>query len=302
MDALLQGHRIIYLGSVTGAFLVLYWVLTRIINRNEERRLSSVAEKSRFVAVARSTPVRNLTQRARGTARASIDLRFSIIRRVLILGLVLLWFVAFIYPLIGSLPQTMLTMMVTAGAVLIGIAARPYVENVISGIVITFSRQLNLGDTVVMGDNYGIVEDISITHTVIKLWDWRRHVIPNSTMLQKEFINYSLQDSYQWAYVEFWVSYDADVELVKQIAIRTARENRYTRDEDEPRFWIMDMFKEGIRCWVTAWAHSPAEAWVMRTEIRTALVLELREHGIKTHLHHHHLDGGKTFGPPGHPP
>jgi small-conductance mechanosensitive channel len=297
MEALLQGHRLIYLGSLTGVFLILYWVLSRIINRNEDRRLNSVAEKSKFVAVERSTPVKHLTRNARKTALNSIDLRFSIIRKVLILALVLLWVIAFVYPIIGSLPQTMLTLLVTAGAVVIGIAARPYVENVISGIVITFSRQLNLGDTVVMEDNYGIVEDISITHTVIKLWDWRRHVIPNSAMIAKEFINYSLTDSYQWAYVEFWVSYDSDIELVRRLALETARENQYTHDEDEPRFWVMDMFKEGIRCWVTAWAHSPAEAWVMRTEIRTSLVMKLRENGIKTHLHHHSVNGKQDFRP-----
>jgi len=108
--------------------------------------------------------------------------------------------------------------------------------------------------------------------------------------LQKEFINYTIVDAYQWAYVEFWVSYNADLKRVQEASLRTASESRYFADYEPPKFWIMEMDKGGIKCWIAAWAQSPADAWQLKNEIRTKLARELQNMGIKTHLYHHSLD------------
>jgi hypothetical protein len=92
-----------------------------------------------------------------------------------------------------------------------------------------------------------------------------------------------LFDSYQWAYAEFWVSHDADLNTVEKLAPASPLKSAYFAGYEEPRFWIMELAKEGIRCWVAAWANSASNAWMLGHDMRTELVRGFRAQGIKTH-------------------
>jgi small-conductance mechanosensitive channel len=110
-------------------------------------------------------------------------------------------------------------------------------------------------------------------------------MIPNSQMISKQFVNYSIIDRYQWKWVEFWVAPDADLKIVEEVAIRAAKVSAAYAAYEEPRFWVMETGKEGVRCWVAAWADTPSAAWQLSHDTRTALLTELRERGIRTHVH-----------------
>ncbi|MDC7218121.1 MAG: mechanosensitive ion channel, partial [Spirochaetales bacterium] len=194
------------------------------------------------------------------------------------------WALAMVMPFVGKLPSTMISIIVAISTAVVGIAARPLVENMISGIVISFSKQLRVGDTLIVDGQYGTVEDISITHTKIKIWDWKRYIIPNSRMLNKEFSNLTLNDTLLWAYVEFSVSYDADIDEIRDIAIAEASQSEHHNDQDDPQFWIRSMDKERVVCWVAAWADSPAEAWNLKSDICMRLIRVFKEKGIVTHM------------------
>lgn len=82
-------------------------------------------------------------------------------------------------------------------------------------MVISFSKHFLTGDTVTLDSQYGTIEDISLTHTTIKLWDWQRYVVPNHRMLSKEVINHSHRQGYLMA----WVAY---VKITKKEVIKNA--------------------------------------------------------------------------------
>src|SRR4051795_4021802 len=64
-----------------------------------------------------------------------------------------------------------------AGAIA-GVAARPTVGNLIAGLQIAFSDMLRMDDVVVVEDEWGRVDDITLTYIVVKTWDERRLIIP----------------------------------------------------------------------------------------------------------------------------
>jgi small-conductance mechanosensitive channel len=286
-----KAHLLLYLlATGTGGAFLLWW-LHRRIQLVEVKKRERLERADLVNAVHTKSPVGDPNKKARSGALESVATRFSIIRRALIALVTILWLLALAFPFLGDLPATFVSVMVAAAAVVIGIAAKPFVENLISGVVISFSQPVRLGDTVMIDGNYGTVEDITMTHTRIKLWDWRRYTVPNSLMIQKEFHNYTIIDSYQWAYVEFWVAYDADLEQVREIAMEAVVSSPHFADYEPPRFWIMQMTEKSVKCWVAGWANSPAEAWLLMHETRTDLVKKLRSFGIKTHIYQYQLNG-----------
>ena len=278
----------VYLISVTIFSWAIYtWVNYRISN-HKSNRVKRIKELVKDPETVSYMPTDILSDREEKETQKDIvrgvRSRFTIIQRTLFFLILLVWFIALTAPFVGKLPGNILSILIAVLTAVIGIAVKPLVENMISGIVISFSNQLRVGDTLMIDQQYGTVEDISITHTKIKTWDWKRYVIPNSRMLSKEFINLTLNDTLLWAYLEFTVSYDADIERVKEMAIGVASRSEYCTGQEAPQFWIMRMDKEAVTCWVAAWAESPAEAWNLKSDIAINLIKVFRAEGIATHI------------------
>lgn len=260
----------------------------RTLARGRQKWLT---ENQDFEPLANETPLdKDAEVVSRKRAMASVRTHFTNTRRLILPAVVVLTFIVAVLPFLSRAPAALLTLMIGVFTVVVGMAAKPMVENFVAGLVIGFSRVLNIGDVVLVSDCYATVEDISMTHTTLKLWDWRRRVVPNCKMLESEFLNYSLTDKFQWAYVEFWVSYEADIEEVREIATAAPYESKYFVEYDAPQLWVMETAKEGIRCWVAAWADDPNDAWMLKADIRAVLMREFKERGITVHRHYHALE------------
>ncbi len=281
-------NRLYYLLIVSGVALALVFWLHFLLKHIEKRRAKRIQKLSHFEAIDTNAPgMGSSTSHSRMKALEGLETRFSIVRRTFLSLVILVWLIAIIVPFTGRVPATLISLSITAGAVVVGIAARPMVENLIAGFVLTFSKQFHTGDTIIIDKEYGTIEDITPTHTVVKLWDWRRYIVPNSSMLSKEVINYSTRDSFLWAKIEFFVSHDADIRKVESVAVSLAKRSPYLVGKEEPRFWVMGMEKEAVKCWLAMWVDNPADAWSIRTEVGQALTDEFNRLGIKTHTHLH---------------
>ncbi len=276
-----------YLAGTTLLALLAYaWLHSRVSSFKEKRvsRIKRlVADPETIAAMPTDVLSDKEEHQEQKQVIQGVQSRFTIIKRALTIAILVLWLLAVLVPFIGKIPSTMLSIIIAITTAVVGIAARPLIENMISGIVISFSKQLRVGDTLMMDGQYGTVEDISITHTKIKTWDWKRYIIPNSRMLNKEFANLTLNDSLLWAYLEFSVSYDENLDEVKKIAITVASQSKHHNAQEAPQFWVRSMDKESVVCWIAAWADSPAEAWNLKSDIATMLISEFRKRGIATH-------------------
>lgn len=113
------------------------------------------------------------------------------------------------------------------------------------------------------------------------MWDWKRYVIPNSKMHTKEVQNYSMNDDLHWANIPFYVAPDSDLEEVERIAKEVAAQSTYTiNNADEPTFWVVDMQKDAIHCWIAVWAPNPSDSGELRCDVRKMLQKRLRKSGF----------------------
>ena len=269
-----------YLAGVVGAALFLTYAISRGLSRTASIRRTRVRDKKRFDVVETDTPLADPRQTATARAIESIDAQFTVTRRVIVPMVWLVALGAVVIPFLDKVPAAAISILVTGVTLIVGVAARPYLENAFAGVVLSHSKALSIGDTVKFGDNYGTVEDITTTHTTIKLWDWRRLVLPNTETIRTGFINYSMYDTFLWASVEFYVAYEADIAEVEAIAKTAAVESAAYVRHEEPRFWVMGMEKDCVRCMVAAWANSAADAWDLTHDIRSGIMREFHQREI----------------------
>jgi small-conductance mechanosensitive channel len=274
-----------YLSAVVVIGIACSLLIVRLLRKWEEQRQQRVIGKRKLhTPITTTSPLKNPYAKAQAAATKSINARFSIIRRLSVMLLLLVGAAVAIMPFLGELPNTLISLIVGAASVVIGMAAKPFLENFIAGIVLTFSRPFRVGDTVLIDeDYYGTIEDITMTYTIIKVWDWRRYVIPNYQMMTKDFVNLTLQDSFVWCHVEFWVAPDTDIDLVTETAKNAACSSAAFVNHEPPEFWVMEMGEKGIRCWIAAWSNTPADAWQLGSDIRTELVRNFKDLRISPH-------------------
>ncbi len=260
----------------------LYWGLRRL-RKIADRRGKKIRDRDDFLAVETESPLDDAVEVDKKRAVDSVEQHAAATRRLLVPVAIAVVVVVASLPFLGRVPAAYVSLVVAAFTIVLGVASRPLIENAIAGLVLSFSRRVNIGDTVRIHEHYGTIEDISPSHTTIKLWDWRRYVMPNRAMLDATFLNYSVIDTFQWAYVEFYVSLDADIDEVESIAVEAAASSPGFQDYEPPKFWVMDMGRQAAHCWVAAWADDPASAWELTHGIRSRLIRELHRRGIRAH-------------------
>ncbi len=275
----------VYTASVIIIGASLFFSIRFWIKRIERRRLRAVDETGSIEAVKTKAPIKKNLKKQKENIQENIESRFTVIKRTFYLLFICLWVLFIIFPFLNRMSAAYISVIGTVIAVVIGIAARPFISNMIAGIVITLSRQLHAGDTVSVDGNYGTVEDISLSYTVIKLWNWKRYIIPNSKMLDKEVLNYKTKDSMIWTHVDFWTAHETDIELLEKLCIEIASESPYFIGEPQPEFWVMDMDKESYKCWIAGWTKSPSDCWYFKSDVRKRLIKKLKEHNIRPHFY-----------------
>jgi len=267
---------------------ICFWLwLRHVLGHRESKRRRGIEDRQRLEAVPSRAPVRKLSARTREYVLRRIESRFSITKRVFFFCLIGVTGLVVAVPYLSrfTLPAMIVSILVAVITVVVGFAARPFVENMISGLVLTFGGLARIGDTVLVDDQYGTIEDVTLTHCIIRRWDWLRYVVSNSAMLSKEFTNYTLKDSLRWVWVEFWIDYASDLDRVQDIATKAPKNSPYYSDMEDPRFWIVDMTSQSVKCLVVAWATSPPDGWMLSNDIRDRLVRDFQQLGIQTHTY-----------------
>lgn len=121
-------------------------------------------------------------------------------------------------------------------AAVIGFASQKAFSNIISGVFILLFRPFKVGDAVTVASKSGTIEDITLRHTVIRDYENRRVIMPNSSISDEVIVNSDISDETIRQQVYFGISYESDVGLAMRCIQEEAIEHPLMvdrRDEEE---------------------------------------------------------------------
>ncbi len=216
---------------------------------------------------------------------------YNFLRRVLVGVIYLLGFSFAIYmiPALRAISQSLLA---GAGilAVAVGFASQQAFSNIVAGIFIIIFRPFSVNDRVIIKDTLsGIVEDITLRHTVIRNYENRRIIIPNSMISDEIVINADLVDKEVCKWIEVGISYSSDVQLAKnimqeEISVHPLFLDRRSEEEkaaNEPvvkvRVISLGEYAVNLRAW--AWAPDNAAAFALGCDMYEKLKQRFDEEG-----------------------
>lgn len=101
------------------------------------------------------------------------------------------------------------TLFASAGvlSVVAGLAAQTSLGAVFAGLQIAFSGAIRVGDVVVLEDEWGHIEEITLTYVVVRIWDQWRLVLPSTYFTTQPFENWTRNATEIMGTVEFDVDF-----------------------------------------------------------------------------------------------
>jgi small conductance mechanosensitive channel len=135
--------------------------------------------------------------------------------------------------MIPSLRAVATSLLAGAGilAVAVGFASQQALANIVSGIFIVIFKPFKVNDRVTIRDTMtGIIEDITLRHTVIRNFENRRIVIPNTILSNEILVNSDFEDTKICRFVDVGISYESNIDLAKKIIFEEIRNHRSYMD------------------------------------------------------------------------
>lgn len=163
-----------------------------------------------------------------------------------------------------------------------GFAAQQTLADVIAGFMLSWSKPYNLNErvTLVNSNITGIVEDITTRHTVIKLFDNNRLVIPNSVMNKEIIKNSNFEDSKIGNFVEIEISYESDVDRAMELMKEVLCDEELFVDKENAAVLIKDFSPNGVVLKTTVWTASVNDNFQACSNVRRQILKRFHENGV----------------------
>jgi small-conductance mechanosensitive channel len=219
--------------------------------------------------------------------------RFNFVKNAVSFIIFLGAFVVIFYS-IPELKALGVTLFAGAGifAAFLGFASQQAFSNIVSGIFLVIFKPFRVSDHIKIGElNVGIVEDINLRHTVIRNYENRRIVIPNSTISSEIIINSTITDEKICSFMEMGISYDSDmnkaIELIKDevsnhpnyIDVRTKQDIK----DGKPlvRVRVIGWGDSSVNLRAYIWAQDSETAFVTRSDLYKSIKERFDAEGIE---------------------
>ncbi|WGD49228.1 mechanosensitive ion channel [Bradyrhizobium sp. CB1650] len=177
-----------------------------------------------------------------------------------------------------SVKQYGVSLFASAGAagIIVGLAARPLLSNLIAGVQIAITQPIRIEDAVIIENEWGWVEDIASTYVVIRLWDWRRMVVPLSYFIERPFQNWTRDTASLIGVIVLHVDYRADVPRIRRWLEDVVKQSKLW-DGAVVNLQVIDADSRTIELRALVSARNAPQSWDLRCEIREKLIAFIRD-------------------------
>ena len=155
--------------------------------------------------------------------------------------------------------------------VILGFAAQRTLGNLFAGLQIALTQPIRLGDQIGVEGDVGIVEEITLTYVVIRIWDQRRKIVPISFLIENSVINHTRTSSAQTGAVLLRADFTLPVPEFRAHLETLVRASRFW-DRKTFAVQVVDAHHESMELRIIAGAATPGDAFNLQCELREAAI------------------------------
>ncbi|SDI73944.1 mechanosensitive ion channel family protein [Salipiger marinus] len=165
------------------------------------------------------------------------------------------------------------SLLASAGAagIVVGFAFQPVLKNLIAGIQLAVTQPIRIDDAVIVEGEWGQVEEITGTYVVIKIWDWRRLIVPLGYFIEQPFQNWTRETSSLIGVVLLYLDHATDIDRLRAEAQQVV-ERSALWDGKVFAVQVTDFRERVMEVRILASARNAARTYDLRCEIREKII------------------------------
>lgn len=163
----------------------------------------------------------------------------------------------------------------------IGFGLQNITSNFVSGLILLFERPIQVGDFVTVGDVEGDVLRINMRSTTVRSVRNISIIVPNSSFVSNEVINWSHGESRVALWVDVGVSYGSDLAAVVSSLEDVAEEHPEVLSNPAPEVRLVDFGDSSWNMRLIAWIEDPHTNRRLTSDLNMAIVQKFRERGVE---------------------
>lgn len=200
-----------------------------------------------------------------------------VLRKVVITGLVLLGLASMlmVFPSVRQFGTSILASAGIAGIIL-GIAAQKSLANFIAGFQIAITQPIRIEDAVVVEGEWGWIEEVTLSYVVVRIWDWRRLVLPITYFVEKPFQNWTRTSGNILGSVFLYVDYSIPLDALRT-KLDEVLEETDLWDRRAKVLQVTDSREHDIELRILCSGKDSPTTWDLRCHVREKMIEFIRD-------------------------
>lgn len=205
-------------------------------------------------------------------AARRIRTQFQMVERIAIF-LVTLVTLSIMLMTIPSIKHIGMSILASAGvaSLIVGMAMKDTIANVIAGVQIAFAQPFRIGDAVVVENEWGWIEEIGMMYVVVRIWDLRRLVLPLAYFLEHPFQNWTRTSADILGSTFIYTDYTVPVDALRE-ELRKICESTPLWAGEVCTLQVTDAMQNTMQLRALMDARDSGDAWDLRCLVREKLI------------------------------
>jgi small-conductance mechanosensitive channel len=201
-----------------------------------------------------------------------ISTQLDVIQRVLVVIIVVLTSSAILMTF-GKVRQIGVSILASAGiaGVIIGFAAQRSLASLIAGIQIAITQPIRIDDVVIVENEWGWIEEITLSYVVIRIWDQRRLVVPITYFIERPFQNWTKTAAELLGTVYIYADYAIPIDELRRELEKIVNASPLW-DKRVAKIQVTNATEKTVEIRALISAENSSNAWELRCLVREKLI------------------------------
>ncbi len=155
--------------------------------------------------------------------------------------------------------------------IIIGFAAQRSLSTLFAGLQIALTQPIRIDDVVIVENEWGRIEEITLTYVIVRIWDLRRLVLPITYFTEKPFQNWTRVTADILGSVFIYVDYTVPVQKIREKFFEFVEQSKLW-DGKVRGLQVTNTTEKTIELRALMSARNASEAWELRCDMREKLV------------------------------
>ncbi|CAL1518829.1 mechanosensitive ion channel domain-containing protein [Chitinophaga sp. MM2321] len=180
----------------------------------------------------------------------------------------------------AGIPIDKFAIIIGALSVGVGLGLQGLVNNLVSGLIISFERPVNVGDVIEINGNFATIKSIGFRSSIARSIDGANLIIPNGDLLSQQLTNWTMHNHLRRCHLTVGVAYNTEIDQAKLLLIEILKADERILTTPAPDVFFKEFGSSSIEVELIYWIRDLKEYLPVRSDTISKVFNAFRKENI----------------------